>query len=79
MVIYNADGSRAEYAGAIRSDLKGRGFGRLLLEEIIDYCRQHVAAYKAPRQVYFIDAMPLGPSGQSSVGPVSLLPRAHWI
>jgi acetyltransferase len=36
----DADGSRAEYAGAIRSDLKGRGFGRLLLEEIIDYCRR---------------------------------------
>lgn len=32
--------------------------------EIIDYCRQHVAAYKAPRQVYFIDEMPLGPSGK---------------
>jgi acetyltransferase len=36
----DADGSRAEYAGAVRSDLKGRGFGRLLLEEIIEYCRR---------------------------------------
>lgn len=32
--------------------------------EIIDYCRAHVAAYKTPRQVFFIDAMPLGPSGK---------------
>ena len=31
------DGARAEYAGAVRSDLKGQGFGRLLLEEIIAY------------------------------------------
>lgn len=33
----DADGARAEYAGAVRSDLKGEGFGRLLLEEIIAY------------------------------------------
>jgi acetyltransferase len=33
----DADGTRAEYAGAVRSDLKGEGFGRLLLEEIIAY------------------------------------------
>ena len=36
----DADGTRAEYAGAVRSDLKGLGLGRLLLEEIIEYCRQ---------------------------------------
>ena len=34
------DQQRAEYAGAVRSDLKGLGFGRLLLEEIIEYCRR---------------------------------------
>ncbi|NJO84636.1 MAG: GNAT family N-acetyltransferase [Blastochloris sp.] len=33
----DADGARAEYAGAVRSDQKGEGFGRLLLEEIIGY------------------------------------------
>ena len=33
-------------------------------QELIGYCREHVAAYKAPRQVYFADEMPLGPSGK---------------
>ena len=33
----DADGARAEYAGAVRSDQKGEGFGQLLLEEIIAY------------------------------------------
>lgn len=33
----DADGARAEYAGAVRSDKKGEGFGRLLLEEILAY------------------------------------------
>ncbi|MBK8175489.1 MAG: bifunctional acetate--CoA ligase family protein/GNAT family N-acetyltransferase [Rhodospirillales bacterium] len=34
------DETRAEYAGAVRSDLKGTGLGRLLMEEIIAYCRK---------------------------------------
>ena len=36
----DADGSRAEYAGAVRSDLKGMGLGSLLLEEIVGYARR---------------------------------------
>ena len=36
----DADGARAEYAGAVRSDLKGLGLGRLLLEEIVEYARR---------------------------------------
>ncbi|MGF7160354.1 acyl-CoA synthetase (AMP-forming)/AMP-acid ligase II [Rhodoligotrophos appendicifer] len=31
---------------------------------LIDFCRSKVAAYKVPRQVYFIDEMPLGPNGK---------------
>jgi len=30
---------RGEYAGAVRSDMKGEGLGRLLLEEIVEYGR----------------------------------------
>jgi acetyltransferase len=30
---------RAEFAIVVRSDLKGRGLGRLLFEKIIRYCR----------------------------------------
>lgn len=41
------DGARAEYAGATRSDLKGLGYGRLLLEEIIAY-----AAKRGVREVW---------------------------
>jgi acetyltransferase len=36
----DAVGARAEYAGSVRSDLKRRGLGRLLLEEIIEYARR---------------------------------------
>lgn len=34
------DGAHAEYAGAVRSDLKGLGLGRLLLQEICECARR---------------------------------------
>jgi len=33
------DNSSAEFAVIIRSDLKGQGLGRLLMEKIIRYCK----------------------------------------
>lgn len=36
----DADGTRAEFAIAVRSDRQRRGLGRALLEEIVRFCRQ---------------------------------------
>lgn len=36
----DADGATAEYAIAVRSDLKGKGLGRLLMEEIMEYAER---------------------------------------
>jgi len=33
-------------------------------EELIAYAREHLAVYKAPRKVVFVDKFPLGPSGK---------------
>ena len=33
-------------------------------QEIIDYARNKIAKYKAPRMVEFVDSMPLGPTGK---------------
>jgi long-chain acyl-CoA synthetase len=33
-------------------------------DELIVYCRAHLAAYKAPRRVVFRDSFPLGPTGK---------------
>ena len=33
-------------------------------EEIIGFCREHLAAYKCPKSVAFIDAIPKGPTGK---------------
>jgi len=37
--IANPDNTQAEFAVIVRSDLKGRGLGRALLEKMIRYCR----------------------------------------
>lgn len=33
-------------------------------QDIIDYCKQHLAAYKYPRVVQFVPALPKGPTGK---------------
>lgn len=33
-------------------------------QELIDFCRSHIAVYKAPRYVEFIDALPKNPAGK---------------
>lgn len=38
--INDPEGRRAEFAVVVRSDVKGHGLGRILLEKLIRYCRQ---------------------------------------
>ena len=38
--------------------------GEVTEEEIIAYGKEHLAAYKYPRRIIFVDAFPLGPSGK---------------
>lgn len=42
--VTDADNSRAEFAIVVRSDLKGSGLGRRLLQKMIDYCRSRGTA-----------------------------------
>ena len=54
-IFADPEGARAEYAGAVRSDLKGQGLGRLLLEEIVECCQRRairVAQYTFNPLVY---------------------------
>lgn len=37
---------------------------RLQEEEVLDFCRHYLPAYKLPRRILFLDALPLGPSGK---------------
>ncbi len=40
------------------------GSGELTAEDVIDFCRQRLSAYKVPRAVRFTDVLPLGPTGK---------------
>ena len=33
-------------------------------DELIAHCRTHLAGYKTPKQVFFVDALPKNPSGK---------------
>jgi acetyltransferase len=39
--IADPDNIAAEFAIIVRSDLKGRGLGHILLRKLVDYCRAH--------------------------------------
>ncbi|MEY3490189.1 MAG: hypothetical protein RL655_1757, partial [Pseudomonadota bacterium] len=38
--------------------------GQVSEQDIIDWCHQNMAVYKAPRQVQFVDALPKSGSGK---------------
>jgi fatty-acyl-CoA synthase len=44
--------------------LKPAFVGKVSAEEIIDWAREHMAAYKAPRLIEFVDALPKSGSGK---------------
>ena len=50
---------------AVRVYVVKTPFGEVTPEEIIAHCRKELTAYKVPRQIYFIDALP-----KSNVGKI---------
>ena len=62
-VISTRDAYRGESVKAVvvlRADAKGR----VGAQDIIDWCREHMAVYKVPRLVQFVDALPKSGSGK---------------
>lgn len=44
--------------------LKDRYRGKVSEKEIVEWCKEHMAAYKRPRQVVFLDALPKSGAGK---------------
>ena len=62
-IIATKDAYRGESVKAVvvlRADAKGR----VSEQDIIDWCREHMAVYKVPRVVQFVDALPKSGSGK---------------
>jgi len=54
----------AEHGEEVKAVLALKPGHELTAQEVIDYCKQHVAAYKYPRIVEFMDTLPKGPTGK---------------
>jgi fatty-acyl-CoA synthase len=41
-----------------------RADGELTEDDVVAHCREHLAGFKTPKQVFFVDALPKNPSGK---------------
>jgi fatty-acyl-CoA synthase len=62
-IIGTTDPHRGETVKAVIA-LKAASRGRVGAEQIIDWCREHMAAYKVPRLVEFVDTLPKSATGK---------------
>ena len=62
-VISTKDGYRGESVKAVVV-LREAARGQTTEQDIVDWCREHMAVYKAPRVVQFVDALPKTRSGK---------------
>jgi len=44
--------------------LRASHVGQVSAQDIVAWCREHMAAYKIPRQVAFVEALPKSGSGK---------------
>jgi fatty-acyl-CoA synthase len=62
-IIGATDPHRGETVKAVIA-LKAGSRGKVGAEQIIDWCREHMAAYKIPRAVEFVDTLPKSATGK---------------
>jgi acyl-CoA synthetase (AMP-forming)/AMP-acid ligase II len=53
-----------EWGESLKAFVVVRGGSTLTEQEVVTYCRESLADYKAPRQVEFLDELPLNPTGK---------------
>jgi long-chain acyl-CoA synthetase len=53
--------SSPPYEGGVA---EGRGDSLVTVQDIIDFCKLHLADYKCPKTVHFVDDIPKGPTGK---------------
>ncbi|MBK9164772.1 MAG: long-chain fatty acid--CoA ligase [Acidobacteria bacterium] len=56
--------SSSPYEGGVSAAPGGRGGSLITQEDIVDFCRLHLADFKCPKTVHFVDEIPKGPTGK---------------
>jgi len=46
-------------------------------EEVVEYCKKHLASYKKPKSVEFVESLPRNPSGKVLKTVLRDLSRSH--
>ncbi len=62
-----------EYGEEVKAVIQPRSgvvTGDTLLQELVEHCRQHLAGYKIPRTIDFVDQLPREPTGKLRIGAV---------
>jgi acyl-CoA synthetase (AMP-forming)/AMP-acid ligase II len=54
-----------DWGESVRAFVVLRPGQKITAEGVIDFCRQHLAGYKKPKSVVFIEAIPRNPSGKA--------------
>jgi len=53
-----------EWGESIKAVVVCKGGESMTDEEVVEYCKQHLASYKKPKSVDFMDALPRNPAGK---------------
>ena len=56
--------SSPPYEGGVDAALGGRGGSLITENDIIDFCKLHLADFKCPKTVHFVNDIPKGPTGK---------------
>ena len=49
---------------AVVAAVVARADCELTEDDVVAHCREHLAGFKTPKQVFFVDALPKNPSGK---------------
>lgn len=53
-----------KYIEAVCAVIVKKEGAKLTEEDVVNYCKEHLASYKKPRKVTFVDEIPRTPSGK---------------
>ena len=64
VVLKNGFKSSPPYEGGEDAALGGRGGSFVTADDLIEFCKLHLADYKCPKTIHFLDEIPKGPTGK---------------
>jgi acyl-CoA synthetase (AMP-forming)/AMP-acid ligase II len=67
-----------EFGEAVMAFVELTPGGRATPDELVEHCRAHIAGYKKPKHVSFVDGLPRNTTGKVMKGPLREQARREW-